>query len=64
MSDIKNKIKKVLNWQILAGLALIILSVAVYFVHYLIFKDLHHIFIYLIGDIAFVFTISNLISCE
>jgi len=25
-----------------------------YFIHYLIFKDPHHIFIYLLGDIAFV----------
>lgn len=55
MSGIKKKIEKVLNWQVLAGLSLIILSVAVYFAHYLIFRDLHHIFIYLIGDIAFVF---------
>jgi hypothetical protein len=37
------------------GLCLITLSVLVYFIHYLIFRDLHHIFIYLIGDIAFVF---------
>jgi len=29
--------------------------VLVYFIHYLIFRDAHHIFIYLIGDIAFVF---------
>lgn len=43
------------NWQIRLGLALVIFSVLVYFVHYLIFRDIHHIFIYLIGDIAFVF---------
>jgi hypothetical protein len=29
--------------------------VVFYFLHYVIFKDAHHIFIYLIGDIAFVF---------
>ncbi|MCF7872866.1 MAG: hypothetical protein K9L80_01495 [Candidatus Omnitrophica bacterium] len=37
------------------GLGLIFLSAFVYFVHYLIFRDMHHIFIYLIGDIGFVF---------
>ena len=30
------------------------LSVALYFVHYLIFRDAHHIFIYLLGDLAFL----------
>ena len=34
---------------------LLLLCAAVYFAHYLIFRDVHHIFIYLIGDIAFVF---------
>jgi hypothetical protein len=43
------------NWQILLGLFLIILSVFFYLIHYLIFRDAHHIMIYLIGDIAFVF---------
>jgi hypothetical protein len=37
------------------GIALIILSAFVYFIHYLLFHDIHHIFIYLVGDIAFVF---------
>ena len=31
------------------------LSALAYFIHYFIFRDAHHIFIYLIGDIAFVF---------
>jgi hypothetical protein len=44
-----------LNWQVLLGLSLILLSAVVYFIHYVIFRDVHHIFIYLIGDIAFVF---------
>ena len=43
------------SWQIFLGLTLIVLSVAFYFLHYSIFKDSHHIFIYLIGDVAFVF---------
>ena len=44
-----------LNWQIALGLALIALSALVYVIHYFIFRDSHHIFIYMIGDIAFVF---------
>jgi hypothetical protein len=43
------------KWQILLGIILIFLSVIFYLIHYLIFRDAHHIFIYLIGDIAFVF---------
>ena len=46
---------KLLNWQVVLGLILIALSAFVYFIHYLIFRDIHHVFIYLIGDIAFVF---------
>ena len=45
---------KKLNWQIVFGLSLIFLSAVLYFAHYTIFRDAHHIFIYLIGDIAFV----------
>lgn len=37
------------------AIVLITLSTVVYFIHYLIFRDLHHIFIYMIGDLAFVF---------
>lgn len=44
-----------LNWQVMLGLALVALSALVYFIHYVIFRDAHHIFIYMIGDIAFVF---------
>jgi hypothetical protein len=47
--------KRYLNWQLLLGASLLVLSALVYVIHYLIFRDVHHIFIYLIGDIAFVF---------
>ncbi len=43
------------NWQILLGLSLVALSAIFYLLHYAIFRDTHHIFLYLIGDIAFVF---------
>lgn len=42
------------NWQILLGLFFIALSVFFYLIHYSIFKDARHIFIYLLGDVAFV----------
>lgn len=47
--------KRFFNWQVLLGLALIALSAFVYLIHFFIFRDPHHIFIYLLGDIAFVF---------
>jgi hypothetical protein len=47
--------KRFLNWQVALGVLLVALSVFVYYIHYLIFRDLHHIFLYLIGDIAFLF---------
>ncbi|MFQ5901660.1 MAG: hypothetical protein ACE5IH_08910 [Thermodesulfobacteriota bacterium] len=42
------------GWQILLALSLILLSTFLYSIHYAIFKDLYHIAIYLIGDIAFL----------
>jgi hypothetical protein len=47
--------KRFFNWTILFGLILIVLSVAFYLLHYWIFRDVHHIFLYLIGDVAFLF---------
>ncbi len=38
---------------ILAGIFMF-LSALAYYVHYLIFRDIHHIFIYMVGDLAFV----------
>jgi len=49
------KIKKLFNWQVVLGIILIMLSATVYLLHFLIFRDARHIFIYLVGDIAFVF---------
>jgi len=47
--------KRRIHLRILLGLLLILLSIFFYVIHYLLFKDSHHIFIYLVGDIAFVF---------
>jgi hypothetical protein len=42
------------GWQILLGSSFIVLSAILYLIHYTIFRDSHHIFLYLIGDIAFL----------
>lgn len=42
------------KWGIFLGVSLVMLSVVFYSIHYLIFHDPHHVFIYLVGDIAFV----------
>jgi hypothetical protein len=42
------------RWRVTLGVGLVALSAAIYYVHYLIFQDVHHIFIYMVGDIAFV----------
>jgi len=46
---------KNLSWRIIIGILLMVLSAVVYFIHFLIFRDPHHIFMYLVGDIGFVF---------
>jgi len=46
---------KQLKWQLILGAALIALSAIFYLIHYFLFRDAHHIFIYLVSDIAFVF---------
>lgn len=45
---------KHINWKVLTGLVLMAFSGLFYLFHYAIFRDSHHIFIYLIGDIAFL----------
>jgi hypothetical protein len=43
-----------LRWELQLGVALTVTSVLAYLAHFLVFGDAHHIFIYLLGDIAFV----------
>ena len=43
-----------ISWTVALGLSLIILSAILYAIHYLIFRDAHHIFLYLLGDVAFL----------
>jgi hypothetical protein len=42
------------RWKLLAGIGLVTLSLAMFTAHYLIFQDSHHLFIFFIGDIAFI----------
>lgn len=42
------------RWQIILGAVLLVLSAVLYLIHYYFFRDVHHIFIYLLGDIAFL----------
>ncbi len=41
-------------WTLGLGIGLVALSAILYVLHFAIFRDAHHIFIYLLGDIAFV----------
>lgn len=42
------------NWQIILGLFLIALSAFLYLIHYVIFRDIHHIFLWSLTNIAFL----------
>ncbi len=45
---------KDLRWQITIGISLVVLSAILYLIHFIIFHDAEHIWIYLLGDIAFI----------
>jgi hypothetical protein len=47
--------KKIWSWRLTMSLALIGASFVVYSIHFFIFRDIHHIFLYFIGDIGFLF---------
>ena len=47
--------KRPVKWQVTLGMALLALTALVYYLHFLIFRDPHHIFLYFVGDVAFVF---------
>ena len=46
--------RKRLSFVVYLAIGCVALSGLLYFVHYLIFRDVHHIFIYLLGDLAFL----------
>ena len=41
-------------FAVLLGVTLVFTSAAIYVLHYMLFDDAHHIFIYMLGDVAFV----------
>jgi hypothetical protein len=43
------------RWYLTLAIVLVVLSVLTYALHYLVFEDLHHILIFALGDLAFVF---------
>ncbi len=45
---------KWVSWKAWLSIGLIGLSAGLYFLHYYIYRDARHIFIYLLGDIAFI----------
>jgi len=45
---------KRVGWQILLGLYLIVLSIFLYLIHYAIFRDAHHIFLWSVTSFAFL----------
>ena len=42
------------GFLIAAAVVLLVLTAGLYLIHYAIFRDAHHIFIYLVGDLAFL----------
>lgn len=46
--------KEEIRWKLLAALGLITLTLLLMTVHYLVFQDSHHLFIYFLGDLAFI----------
>jgi hypothetical protein len=50
------RMKRILkSWTLRIALVLFLASALFYTIHYLIFRDSHHIFIYMIGDFGFLF---------
>ena len=47
--------KRIVHWQVVLAVLLISVSALLYLLHYSIFHDAHHIFLYMIGDLAFLF---------
>lgn len=42
------------RWKVRFGISLILLSIVLYLIHYAVFHDAHHIFVFLVEDIAFI----------
>lgn len=42
------------DWRVKFSIILILSSVLMYCFHYFVFRDVHHIFLYLVGELAFI----------
>ncbi|MCX6689497.1 MAG: hypothetical protein NTZ39_07400 [Methanoregula sp.] len=42
------------RWKVIAGIVLIVLSILIYVADFLIFRDAQHLFLFFIGDLAFI----------
>lgn len=42
------------RWKLVAGVLLVTLTLAMLTAHYFVFQDAHHLFIFFIGDLAFI----------
>ena len=42
------------RWKLVAGVLLVTLTLAMFTAHYMIFQDTHHLFIFFVGDLAFI----------
>ncbi len=47
--------KTICSWKTRVVAAFLAASAVIYVIHYLIFRDVHHIFLYMIGDLGFLF---------
>ena len=47
--------RRLLNWQAIMGLVFIAISVALFYLHYMLFHDSKYIFMYILAAIAFTF---------
>ncbi len=45
---------KKIGWRVKFSILLILSSLLIYFFHYLVFRDAHHLFIFLVGELAFI----------
>ena len=43
-----------IKWEAKLAVVLIALSILMYALHFALFHDFHHIFIYFVGDVAFI----------
>ena len=43
-----------LRWQVLSAVFLLTISFSIYLLHYILFQDMHHILVFMIGHLAFL----------